>query len=201
MMSNIKTIKVIKEIIGLTIGATLSRTDSNSNFELEDNRIGEGYLIQNSVSISPDIIRDEYFEVTEWFEAPAPAESKKLSSTKQLRQENNVLTKEVYYLKDDIIFLNNEIKELRETVAFHKSFSESLNQCIDKIKDERAFKKTYTDGVLSRISTKLAEYRKEFNAVANELELTTTSGERLEKLSESYTVFYNMIDLLEKVKA
>ena len=208
-MSNIKTIRVIKHTLGLSPGDTLTRETSNDAFVNTNFVVGDNYNYTGTMVLDPSAITDEFFEVTEWFNDYTP------NSIRELAED----------LKEDAKKTLSSTKKLKAELILYKDlYAQSFN-ANDKLHQElitlddvnRQLNKSLQDEydtnikITNRINTKLSEYKKELDVVSKALAITEmngyatsgclVSGERLEKLSESFTVFYNMIDLLEKIKA
>lgn len=171
-MKNIKTIKVIEPIFNLNVGDTLTRLDENSNFTNVSELAGEGYLVCNSISLDPDVIGGlESFEVSEYFVAP------KKKITKDYVES---LEKELFLAK---LMYEKALDLLAESEGVGYNQSKELEK------------------ITKRIDTKLEEFIAETKKLDKTLANEFLSGERMEWADEASTVYYNMIDLLKKLKA
>ena len=97
----------------------------------------------------------------------------------------SVVTRE--YFKASGWFLTRE--------EFKAQFKKQKEATIEATAKERL------DILNNRINTKIAEYTAEYNRVTKELEDNKHDGEMIEWADEAQTVFYNLVDLLEKLKA
>jgi len=201
MMSNIKTIKVIKETMGLLPGTTLSRMDNTKDFFNIEDCVGEGYLISTSMVVSPNSVTDEFFEVTEWFD---PIKDPKSKQEPKLTYKQLANELKMYIDLHDLQL--ETISELSNTINDLNSKAQSQHDDIYSLIKEVTKSRNIINKRDNRIDSKLIEFKIELDNISKQLELNKIdgrdiSGERLEMLSESYIVHYNMIDLLEKIKA
>jgi hypothetical protein len=202
-MSNIKTIEVIEPIFGLNVGDTLTRLDENSNFTNTSELVGDGYMVSNSVSLVSDIIEGaNAFKVIEYFDEPVKEESKcKCTTYKDLKNELSMYKDLYEYSLDSNGKLQSIIDDRQEVVNQKCNVIESLKIELQNSRDVIRELREIVGKRGNRIDSKLLEFEKQLLDTSKDLEKELISGERLEKLSESYTVFYNMIDLLKKIKA
>jgi len=132
-MKNIKTIEVTSQLPGLEVGDTLTRKDSESNFELIVETVTDNYTAKRYISLSPSLINKDEFKATEWFE-----------TIKTNKQKIAELEKDKTLLLDELNKANLERCEYRDIVLKYearisekmKEFDEKYTELSNKVSNE-----------------------------------------------------------------
>lgn len=173
-MSNIKTLEVVSALPGLEVGDTLTRADSNSNFELNVETITEDYTAKRNIEVSPSLINKDEFKAIEWF-TPYKSNKQIIADLKERVEElkaANDLTNELYYTS------------LKNRTAL-------------------SYENDYLSRIKNRIDAKLEEFENKEKCILNMFYEggNIFSAETTEELDQAQLVYSNMIDLLKKLKA
>jgi DNA repair ATPase RecN len=184
-MNNIKTVEVLDPIYGLTIGDVLTRENDLDNFSFSTEHIGEDYNLSRSVSLSPNLITKENFTATEWFE------EKKAVSKKAKVEELEDKLESAYMNYEELLQSNQEtakrLEECERALESEERYCATLEEYVSKI-DRRIGEK------IDEYETKLSDLKEKV------LDDEFYSGEVIEWADEAMTVYYNLIDLLKKLR-
>jgi len=195
-MNNIKTIEVIKPVLGLNVGDTLTRKDANSNFIGGEDKVGEGYMVSTHLSVSPSTVEElAAFKVTEWFMSKKDYRD---LLRKQEEKINATYTRTTYNCLDCVVAdLKNELEYTKKELEYERNRANKHMEFIPAIKNTKA----RLNLIEKRIDTKINEFAMNLEKVNKVLELGLADDSFLPQVKESVVVFSNMVDLLKKLKA
>lgn len=192
-MNEIKSVKALSRIYGLEPGDVLTRDNKEDRFSFQDEIVGDGYSKSRNISLSADMIDENFFVVIDRFEEKK--EAKVIKNKAYYRNKLKELQEEAllssFSSKQDKI--DNE--ELKLKISDLERSNNSLKEALKRV----LRKESYFNGskLVSILKEKRNEYLERYDYIVKNTENGNIVGEDEGYYDEELTVLANLVKFID----